>query len=246
MRKKLFVTALLMVFSLGVYAQFVNTSSSKSNLNTDDTWFSFKASYNPITFDVNGNWEYVFGDELSDFNGFSGEFLVGFNVANGVPVFIETGAGFLYASNKYSDSYTDDYYEIEVSLDLKTKITSIYVPVNIAYEFSVSDNMSVIPYAGLKARFNLSGAQDVTMRIRDTYSGYSETDHDSIDMFYKREMNNFWGLSDEAKRFQLGWQVGANVDLSGFLIGISYGADMGEFLKDCKFKTTSLSLGFRF
>jgi hypothetical protein len=246
MRKKLFMTALLMVVSLGVYAQFVNTSSKKNNLNTDDTWFSFRASYNPITFDVDGIWGSVFGEELSDFNGFSGEFIMGFNVANGEPIFIETGAGFLYASNKYKDSYTDDYYEMEMSLDLKTKIASVYIPFNIAYEFSVSDNMSIIPYAGLKARINISGDQNLTMTIRDTYYGYSETVRESIDMFSKRDISNNWGVSDEAKRFQLGWQIGADFDISGVILGISYGTDISEFLKDCKFKTTSLSLGFRF
>lgn len=244
--KKIFMTLLLMVVSLGVYAQFVNSSSKKSNFNTSDTWFSLRASYNPMKFDVNGNWENVFGDELSDFNGFSGEFRVGFNVANGEPVFIETGVGFLYASNNYNDSYTDDYYEMEVSFDMQTKITSLYIPVNIAYEFSVSDNMSVIPYAGLKARINLTGVQDVTMRIKDTYWGTSSSEYESIDMFYKRDMTNNWGLADEAKRFQLGWQIGADIDFSGVILGISYGTDMGEFLKDCKFKTTTLSLGFRF
>ena len=69
---------------------------------------------------------------------------------------------------------------------------------------------------------------------------------ESIDMFYKRDMTNNWGLADEAKRFQLGWQIGADIDFSGVILGISYGTDMGEFLKDCKFKTTTLSLGFRF
>lgn len=254
MRKHLFLT-LFMVVSMMASAQFVgstgSTNKSKSNVNTDN-WYSFRLSYNPMTLDAGGNLEdYFFDDDYDDltkFKGFSGEFKAAFNVVQGIPLFLEAGLGFLYSSSKYEDSGTEEWYdeyygyvEYDWEENIGIKFMSLYVPLNIGYKLSLNESISVMPYLGLKARYNLNA------KFLEEYTDNDETEDYETDLFDTKEMKDNWGEDPfKAKRFQLGWQIGADVEISNFILGVSYGSDLGEIMKDCKFKTTQLSLGLKF
>lgn len=266
MRKNLLLTLMIMVISLGASAQFVGGNTANANVKQNKTadydgWMSFKLSYNPMTLDADGDLEDLFDDDLDDltkFRGFSGEFLTGINVVKGMPVFIETGLGFLYTSSKYEDDGSEDgeyyngyeyvYYEYSWREEYKMKFMSLYVPINLSYRLSLNDQISIMPYLGLKARFNISGTMD--MYYEDEYSGGIIDNYDeeeSFSWFDDGDMEEWFDDEiDPAKRFQLGWQIGMNVELNNFLLGVSYGSDFGQILEDCKFKTTSLSIGYKF
>lgn len=57
-------------------------------------------------------------------------------------------------------------------------------------------------------------------------------------------------------RFQMGWQIGVNVNFQKAYLGLSYGGDFTKTVKymdgltgsgkDYKMKTTSITLGFKF
>lgn len=267
MRKNLLLTLMIMVISLGASAQFVGgtqtNTNSKQNISTNnDGWMSFKLSYNPMTLDAGGDLEdYLFDDDYDDlakFRGFSGEILTGINVVKGMPVFIETGLGFLYTSSKYEDEdsgeeefyngYEYIYYEYSWREEYKMKFMSLYVPINLSYRLSLNDQISIMPYLGLKARFNISGTMDMYYE-EELSGGISDYDDDeeSFSWFDDGDMEEWFDDEiDPAKRFQLGWQIGMNVELNNFILGVNYGSDLGEILEDCKFKTTSLSIGYKF
>lgn len=260
MRKNLFLILLVMLCSLGASAQFVGGGSAKSNQNFGEQEYSLRLSYNPITLAVDGDWEdaidYLKIDDILDFNGFSIDFRAAFNIVDDVPLYLETGAGLTYAwsrcHDEEEDSEYDPFYDVDtdflLSVDLKTKFMSLSVPINLAYKYAVNDNFAIKPYAGLKGRFNLSLVETYKeeVEVSPDYYDLSYSDEDSFNMFDKDDMEEFWGAREKAKRFQLGWQIGLDLEFNDFIVGVAYGADMGEIIDDWQFKTTTLSLGIKF
>lgn len=267
MRKHLLLLA-FMTASLVASAQ--TAGSGKTTTANNDTWSSVRISYNHMSLDGLARIALLMfeePDDLTRFNGLSGEFRTNFNIVEGKPIFLETGLGFSFVSSKYKDSgdgekyyeyYDDNYYNEEYgyygeyvdgyakyTYEEKTKINfmSLYVPINVAYKFSINDQMSIMPYLGLKARFNVS-ANTSEEYIRD-YSEYYEdvNEKEKYSLFDKEIME---GEIMYAKRFQLGWQIGADLQFNKFLVGLSYGSDISEVMTATKFKTTQISLGYIF
>lgn len=255
MRKHLFLT-IFMVISMVASAQFAggtgSTNKSKSNVNTDN-YKSFRLSYTPITAsvlddDLEDGYEYVFGKDWEDilkYKGFSADFIMGFNVAQGLPLYIEAGAGLAYSFSNLDYEYYD--YVDDENKDAKVgfKFVSVNVPMHIAYRLSINDQISILPYAGLKARFNVIGKYTNT-----AYYDLEEGEYDEVSysLYDNKEVKKYNGDENpyKAKRFLLGWQIGADVEINNFLLGVSYGADFGEAMKDIKFKTIQISLGIKF
>ena len=260
MRKNLFLSLFVMLCSLSASAQFVGGGTAKSNQSFGEQEFSLRLSYNPITLAVDGDWEDALDelkmDDILNFNGFSFDFRAAFSIVNTIPLYFETGAGLTYAFSRYYDedkeSYYDPYYDVDMdmiaSMDFKTKFMSLSIPLNLAYRLSVSDNFAIKPYAGLKGRFNLSLVETLKqeVEVRPDYYDLSDSEEDSYDMFDKDDMEELWGAREKAKRFQLGWQIGLDMEINNFIVGVAYGADMGEIIDDWQFKTTTLSLGIKF
>lgn len=81
------------------------------------------------------------------------------------------------------------------------KFMSIAIPVNIGYEYSVSDEVSIVPYAGLNFKVNVMDKED----------GY-----------------NVFG----AKRFQLGANIGVNLNYKNIYIGYRFTPDFIPYYKE--------------
>ena len=71
-----------------------------------------------------------------------------------------------------------------------------------------------------------------------SYYGESET----ANIFDEDEM----GDDGVFKRFQIGWQIGATLNIDKFNVGLSYGTDFMEISKNVDTKTFKVSLGINF
>ena len=112
--------------------------------------------------------------------------------------------------------------------NLKENFLSFKVPLNLTYCWQISDIFAIAPYAGLTARINAWGRY-------------------KIDNYYESKGNLFSSDEGGAKRFQVGWQVGANFKFNKVYIGASYGTDFNKWDDlDGKIRTTSVTLGFIF
>lgn len=182
-------------------------------------WSSFYVQYNPMKLvqDISGY------DDL-DFNGFTVGYNKAISVAGETPLFIDAGGAITAAF--YSESEGDE--------ELSITFISAKVPVSLMYKWQVSDAVSILPYGGLYARFNVVG----NMKYDDGY------DDETISVFDKKDM----GSSDATwKRLQMGYQIGVNVMFNNkWHLGLAYASDFSEVCKKCKFNTPAITFGFDF
>lgn len=225
--KKFFILAAMAVACASASAQFLGSaaSSSASTVNTDG-WSTIYLQYNPMTFDADG--------EGLDFTGFTLGYNKAISVSSSIPLFVEVGGAICYAYWSEDGIYDED-------VEVKINMWSLKVPISLTYDWQVSNKVSILPYAGLTFRYNLIG------KYKEEYSGEydcygDESDDGDLNLFDDDDMNG-----DAWKRFQIGWQIGVNAKFNNkFLVGISYGSDFSEITDDCKFKTTSITLGLCF
>lgn len=234
--KNIFATAILAAVYTSASAQFASSTSGATATNdvSTDGWSSVYVQYNPGTVDPDE------GDGI-DFTGIS----VGYNkytsISQSTPLFLEYGAALQYSWNSEED---DD-------ITTKYNLFSAKVPVNISYVFAIPNSkISIAPFAGVNLRFNLLGNRKFEV---DGLEGYEDEFWDAMEDEYgiKEEANLFdkddMGSKDATwKRFQIGWQIGVNVNFQKAYLGVSYGSDFTEIVKDCKMKTTSITLGYKF
>lgn len=242
---KLYVSACLLACSTMASAQFTTgNAGGGATTSAADTegWSKIYVSYDPMTaeYDVDG------ADDL-DFTGISFGFAKGFSISQSMPLFVEAGLGLTYGwwSEDDGESDSEDGYSYSYSFEEKIKMFSLKVPVNLAYKFAIpNSNISVTPYAGISMRLNLSAKGEWEESESYTYRGETESESDSgdYDLFDEDDMgeDNTWN------RFQIGWQIGANVDFNNFTVGVQYGSDFNEISEKCKLSTTSISVGFKF
>lgn len=114
---------------------------------------------------------------------------------------------------------------------------SFKVPVNLLYKLEVSNSVSILPYVGLTARFNIVANEHLEFDNDDC-------DDEDYNLFDKKDM----GSKDATwKRLQLGYQIGTNVMFNDkWHLGLAYGSDFSEICKKTKFSTTSLTIGLDF
>lgn len=207
MKKYLFAMALAAMST----AAFAQTKATE--------WNSFYVQYNPMKLVVDRS-----GYDDWDFTGFTIGFDKAISVAGETPLYITVG-GALNAAF-HTDSAGDEEYN--------HTFISAKVPASLTYKWQVSDAVSILPYAGLYARFNVIG----TEKHDDGY------DDETISLFNKKDM----GSSDATwKRLQLGYQVGVNVMFNNkWHLGLAYASDFSEVAKKLKFSTPAIVLGFDF
>lgn len=213
---KLYVSACLLACSTMASAQFVtgaNTNNTTQQSSTtavvteknDNSWGGLKFSYKPVTWDFDG--------EEEDGTAFSLEFIGGSQISKDAPVCFEWGIGYQYTG------YDDD--------GLTLSLHSMNIPLVVGYDFDLSKNVSIMPYAGIDMKVNLGGSIEM--------DGYDE-----IDPFDDDDWEETWS------RFLIGWKIGADVNLGDFFMGVSYGSDFNEIQENIKLSTTSISVGFKF
>lgn len=179
-------------------------------------------------------------DENFSTNGVGINYIHGFSVSSTLPMFVETGLNFNFGfgSKSYKKSeYGGTWYQDKT----KAQFINIQVPVNFAYRFNITDDVTISPYLGLNLKLNLAG------KLR------YDTDSNDPD---KKEKGKWESVYDKKNwdptwnRFQMGWHIGAGVQYRPFYFGIQYGTDfIGAYKhKDAKISTGNLkiSLGYYF
>lgn len=215
MRKGLFTVMAAFAMCVSVSAQSISISDQSKA----PEWGSFYVQYNPMKFtqDLSGY------DDL-DFTGFTVGYDKLISIAGNTPVYLSAGGAVNAAF--YSESEGDE--------ELSMTFVSAKIPVSLTYKWAVSDAVSILPYGGLYARFNVIG----NMKYDDGY------DDETISVFDKKDM----GSSDATwKRMQLGYQIGVNVMFNDkWHLGLAYASDFSEVCKKCKFNTPAITIGLDF
>lgn len=220
-----------------------------------DAWSSIRVSYSTIALDGDNEFEESMpdGDLLDDYNynGFALEYIKGYGIVENMPVFLETGLGFQWINwNIEEDWY---YYGIDHSIKRKLNITSLYVPLNIGYQISLSNNLSVMPYVGLNVRYNLTAKYSIGEYLdgylvdEKEYEIYEYENPIVVDML---DDDREKGLGrNTMKRFIPGWQIGANVSFNDLHIGVKHGCSFGAEVfnnLNSELKSTTISIGYNF
>ena len=256
MKKLTSLVAMLMMVSTSAFAQFANSGASSTSSSAADTdgWQGVTASYNigKLSYDIEGAKD-------MDFDGFSIGYVKAFSISKSLPLFVETGLGLTYASGEEKGgdfgSYDDDYgwddgdygydwYDYDYGYDydyddfvakMEYTYIGLTVPVNIAYKYTLNEDIQIIPFTGVYLRAGVISKVKVDM-------GGESKDYDLFDDKKAKEI----GLSDSWNRFQFGWQIGAKVAYKQFTAGISYGTDLNEIAKKTKMNNLSISVGYNF
>lgn len=177
--------------------------------------------------------DYVYDiKDADDFStsGIGASYIKGFSLSQTMPLFVETG---VKTDVGFGTMETNDD-------DFTMKLTTLRaaIPVNIAYRFALpNSNITISPYAGVGAKFNLLGT------VKTAYDGDDSKIQDAVD---DEDPINFFDKDDVGKdgcwtRFQMGWQVGAVVDFGKYFANIEYGKDFSEISK--KLNTAQFSVG---
>lgn len=261
---KFTAVAVLMAVATSASAQFANGSKMSGGMASDvEGHGSFYVQYN--SFGV-GDFSETPEDMDAESEKLTG-FTVGFNkavpVTSSMPLFLEVGAGLTYAWAKiYDEEESGDCNYCEDELSLRTKRSSqhlmVNIPVNVMYKFQVPNSSIILePYVGLNVKGHILGQMKTKLScdaccddIEDKFEEYlDEIGEDGLtrDYFDKDDMG---GKKYVAKRLNIGWQIGANVDFGKYFVGISYGSDFGKFMEygsdDWTFSATNITVGYRF
>lgn len=190
------VTALVMCTTMS--AQFTNTGSkSKSVVNTNG-WQSVYVQYSPTTLVQS---EPGAKDVTLNLTGLSVGYERAIGLTKDIPLYLNIGGNLKYSfgKDKGDDKYT---------------FLSVKVPVSVSYDFSVTENIDILPYAGLFFRYNIIG--------KLSFDG----EDDSNNLFSD---SDDYDNEEQWKRFQIGWQIGANVMFNKkFYAGVGYSSDLGK------------------
>lgn len=206
-------------------AQFSNSGSSSSSSDLCKSYNRIGVSYTNTGLSANKEFEFIEDKDHISLNGFAVDYIHGFSLSKTLPMFIETGvkANFGFGSVESDEDYWSE----------KLQMQNIYlsVPVNFAYKFGVSDNVSITPYIGLNLKLHLLG------RVKYEYEDEYDDDEESewYNVFSKDDMDD-----ETWNRFQLGWHIGAGVNIKKLYLGVSYGTD---FIKAFKHKDASVNSG---
>lgn len=176
-----------------------------------------EVSYANFTYDEDGV-------EFDDWNTFQIAIYKSKPVSETTPINMEYGIGFNYM--KYSDK--DEDWKRELNF------MSAIVPVRFLYSLQI-DNFKLLPFAGVGAKVNLS------LKDKETYQYYGETESDTYNWFDKDDMGN-----DTAKRLQGFWTIGVRAEFQQFSLGIAYNKDFSDLVDDCRFFGTQFSMAFKF
>ena len=256
--KKIFLLAIMAVMSLASQAQIV---SSRSSMVTKEEapkngWTTFSIDYMPGSFGFDKSYGVLNSSvkKSQTFNAYGATLTRVNPLTAELPLFIEIGIGAQYLT--YSDDFSIRGNKYEVSGNM----TSVKVPLNLIFSYTIPNTeISIDPFVGLKARFNILGNAKLEYPSKDK----------TFNVFDKDDMEDcYYGTVDDTddcvwSRFQLGWQIGVKARFAkSFFVGASYGSDFGELVKyagfmdsdkkdvvlaeKLKISEATLSLGFIF
>ncbi|MBQ0058091.1 MAG: outer membrane beta-barrel protein [Bacteroidales bacterium] len=112
--------------------------------------------------------------------------------------------------------------------ELRETLVNVAVPLNLSYKIAFSDNVSLEPYAGLNLRLNVMGSLS------------ADGSDEKIDYFEDLD----------AKRFQLGLNVGASININNISLGYRFNPDLTDYFDidgtNSKTRYHFISLGINF
>lgn len=208
---------------LSIAAMTVNAQETKG-------WDGIRVSYNSFTLDAEwGNLESVSGLEVG--------YVKSFPISKKLPLYLETGASLLWVAGDVYDysGVEDDYVCVDKG---SVNMASLIIPANVGYKYVIDDNLSVFPYAGAYLKLNIAGKMET--EFYEANGGDIWTNESSdVDMFDDDE--------GDGDRFQVGLQIGATLNYkSVYSLGVSYGFDLNEIMKDVKTSKLAITLGYNF
>jgi len=202
--------------------------ASVANAQPEQTNDALRDSYNTVGISYT-NVALGFDDDDDNFslNGFSLDYNHGFSISKTLPMFIEAGARLNFGF--HSDSEKSNGWKAEV----KTSWISFSVPVNFAYKFGVGESVTLKPYTGINFKLNILGNEKYTETDR-----HGDKDSESYNFFDKDD----WDFH----RFQMGWQIGVDVQYKPFIFGLEYGIDFIKMRKDVNSSQLSVKVAYQF
>ena len=234
---KCLLTAMLLACSTASFAQFTNGGGGGGVSSDVEAWKGLRFSYDKTFTKIDIN-----GAEDEDMNGFSFGYEHAFKVGKKLPFFIQTGAGINFA--RYKDDWGDSYD----SYEQKRSVLGLTIPVNVVYGIKINDMLAIKPYTGLYIRINLMAKEKITNEWDD---GFGDTGSESVDysFFDGKELDEksyFYDKDDEWNRCQVGWQIGATLDIKQFNVGIGYALDFNEIAEKTKTSKFAVTVGYNF
>lgn len=198
--KKIITAALLLIATAGAASAQRAGEFDLGTSSGDITDYNrFSLSYENTSY--HNNW-----DESEDnfgLNGIGLNLVHGFKLSSSIPMFLELGGNINYGFGtqkpyKYSDE------------KIVHRNFNIQVPLNFTYRYSLTDEFSIAPYIGLNFKFH------ALFDVR-----YEEDDYKSDwESYFDKD---FWDPT--FNRFQMGWQLGVNLQYSALTLGVQYGTD---------------------
>jgi len=219
--QRLAIAVMMAITTLPAGAQRYTNPYSKSNKVVEDSrsFGMFFAEYNPNT----RHSSYLDGDTDTNYHGIS----VGFSYYMPVVGSLGFDAGvkgqyFFRSEKKGSTKY-------------KSNLFAATIPVDIVYDWKLSDGFAIDPFVGVYGRYNFSAKNtDETGNTRN-----------SLDFFDKGRASYFG--YNTFKRFQFGWQAGVNFRISEvFTIGGAYWRDLSELGEQLKLHGFNVTVGANF
>lgn len=218
--KKLFLVAIMAVFTSSAFAQLMTGRSASLAKEESHNWGAFFVEYNPGSFSYSGDLK---GVDDQTYNGVS--LGVASHISLGsIPLYFDYSFGmqFTFATyeNKYSSKYDIDYF-----------LFSYKMPLGLSYMISIPNTpIDIIPNSGIDLRLNIVGT--------------AKQDGETSNLFSKDDMggkDNTWNM------FQAGMHVGCDVRFwKKLLLGFQYQFDFNEIATDSKCEQVNLRLGVCF
>lgn len=217
---KTLLTCFMLFASIVAFGQ-TSATKSKAHIKKYDNYSRIFTGYNPLMLEKN-----VDDDESA--HGWSMGYMHGFNIAESQPWYLELGGVFVFNFKKLNEPTITSSYTVATTV-ATYRGYSLIVPVNLTYKISLGrSNVSLSPFAGFTFKGNLKAKEYI--------------DNKSYDYFDKELM----GKDYKWKRFQAGWQAGANLDIDEFYIGLHYGLDFNKISKGIHTSNWGATIGAKF
>lgn len=218
--KKVFLAALLAVFSSTAFAQLITGKSA--GLVQEERWgwntFSFEYLALNMTAKELKTDDIVYGDYYAGTaSGFGFTYMRAISLTRNhrVPLYLEPGIGMeFYVGGKTTQNI---------------KMLTAKVPLNFIYDISLANSrIHIDPYIGLRFRGNIYGTDD-------GYNFKYSRRNENRNVFSDKEMGgDGWTFT----HFQVGWQIGCKFRFSKFYLQLGWGTDFNNLVKNNKTKTS--------
>ncbi|MCQ2095418.1 MAG: outer membrane beta-barrel protein [Bacteroidaceae bacterium] len=202
--------------------------ATTASAQSEDGYSAVYIQYNPQVKAMNN-------ENVDDYHGIALGYKRGMSISQSHPLFLEAGLAFQYTIY--------DTQEKTKKLDFdEGRMGTLSIPVNITYRFTFGHTkFTVAPYMGLTLKGNLWAKDKYDERT--SYRGKLTYIHHNRNLFDSDDMG---GSDFTASRLQAAWQAGVNICLNKIYLGIGYGTDLVDFLKEERFNTTYMTLGVQF